>query len=120
MPGTILFVDDEIEMCSMVSNLFEHRGHKVLTAENADVALALADGIPLKAMILDVNLAGEDGFKLMSFLHRNNPEVPIIIYTGMEHDEAEVQRALKDGARLYLRKGGPLDELVRAVESVSS
>jgi DNA-binding response OmpR family regulator len=118
MPGTILFVDDEIEMCSMVSNLFEHHGYKVLTAENATVALELADGVPLQAMILDVNLAGENGFKLMSFLHRNNPDLPIIIYTGMEHEEAVVKRALEDGARLYLRKGGPLDELIKAVESV--
>lgn len=119
MAGTVLFVDDEIEMCFMVSNLLKHHGYTVYTAENAEVALNLADAGKFSAMILDVNLAGEDGFKLMSFLHRNNPGVPIILYTGSYHDDAVVQKALKDGATLYLHKGGPMDELVEALRSVA-
>ncbi|MDB6064204.1 MAG: multi-sensor signal transduction histidine kinase [Pedosphaera sp.] len=119
MPGTILFVDDEIEMCFMVSNLFRHYGYNIITAETVDVALDSSDGIPLDVIVLDVNLAGEDGLKLMTFLHRNNPDVPIILYTGMQHDDDVVQKAIKDGAHTYLRKGGPLEELVRAVEQAS-
>jgi DNA-binding NtrC family response regulator len=119
MLGTILFVDDEIEMCFMVSNLFQHYGYKIITAETVDVALDSSDGIPLNVIILDVNLAGEDGLKLMTYLHLNNPDVPIIIYTGMQHDDDVVQKALKDGAYTYLRKGGPIEELVQAVAAAT-
>jgi two-component system NtrC family response regulator len=119
MPGTVLFVDDEIEMCFMVSNLLKQYGYNVYTAENADVALNLADAGKFSAMILDVNLAGEDGFKLMTFLHRNNPGVPIIIYTGSYHDDETIQKALKEGATKYLCKGGPTDELIETLRSVA-
>jgi len=103
----------------MVSNIFRHHGFEVLTAENIDVALELADGVPLDVIVLDVNLSGEDGMGLMTFLHRNHPDVPIILYTGMQHDDEVIKKAISQGARQYLRKGGPLDELVEAVKGVS-
>jgi two-component system nitrogen regulation response regulator GlnG len=115
MAGTILFVDDEIEMGFMVSNLFKHHGYKIFTAENIDVAFELTGDIPFDVIVLDVNIGGDDGLKLMSFLHRNHPDIPIILYTGENHDNEIVQKALKDGAFQYLRKGGPMDELVTAV-----
>ena len=120
MPGTILFVDDEIEMGYMVSQIFSHHGYRVFNAENADVAMNLADGVPLDAMVLDVDIAGENGLKLMTFLRRNHPSVPIIIYTGMDLGEEIVQQALREGANLHLRKGGPLQELVDAVDKLTA
>ena len=119
MAGTILFVDDEIEMCYMMSNYFRYSGFDILTAENAEQTLNLAGGTtPLDVIILDVNLAGENGLKLMTFLKRNYPDVPIIIYTGMQHDDETVKKALAEGAHQYLRKGNPLDELLKAVQAV--
>jgi DNA-binding response OmpR family regulator len=115
----VLFVDDEPEMCFMVSNILRYRGFDVLTAENIDVALELADGMPLDVIVLDVNLSGDNGLELMTFLHRNHPDVPIIVFTGMQHDDEVIKKALERGARQYLRKGGPLDELVKAVEGAS-
>jgi len=65
---------------SWSSNLFTHHGYKIFTAETVDVALEMSDNIPLDAIILDVNLGTDNGLKLMTFLHRNHPEIPIIIY----------------------------------------
>jgi len=101
----------------MVSNLFTHHGYKIFTAETVDVALEMSDNFPFDAIILDVNLGPDNGLKLMTFLHRNHPDIPIIIYTGQQHDDAVVQKAMADGAHAYLRKGGPMDELVTAVEN---
>ncbi len=103
----------------MISNILRFHGCDVMTAENVDVALNLADGMPLDVIILDVNLSGENGLEFMKILHRNNPDVPIILYTGMQHDDETIKKALEQGGRLYLRKGGHMDELVQAVHSVS-
>ena len=103
----------------MVSNIFRQRGFDVMTAENIDVALDLVDGVPLDAIVLDVNLSGENGLEFMTFLHRNHPDVPIILYTGMQHDDEVIKKALSQGANQYLRKGGPLDELIQAVTRCS-
>ena len=118
--GTILFVDDEIEMGYMITQLFETRGYKVVAAENADVAMSMADNVPLTAMILDVDLAGENGLKLLTFMHRNHPGIPIIVYTGVEQPDSTVKQAMADGASLYLMKGGPIEELFDAVRKVTA
>ena len=101
----------------MVSNLLRHHGYDVVTAENVDVALHAADTYPLSLIILDANLGGEDGFKLMTFLKQNNPDTPIIVYTGTPHDDADIKKVLALGAHQYLRKGAPLDELITAVQT---
>jgi DNA-binding response OmpR family regulator len=117
MTGTILFVDDEAEMRFIASNYFRHHGYGVVTAENADEALRLADGIPINVTVLDVNLAGEDGVRLMAFLRRHHPRVPVILYTGMQHDEETVQKMLCNGANQYISKTAPMEELLKAVKS---
>jgi DNA-binding NarL/FixJ family response regulator len=119
MARKVLIVDDELWMTSMVSEFLNLYGFEVATAENAETALQLAEASPPYAIILDVNLAGENGLQLLTYLHRNNPDTLIIIYTGMEHDDEVVKKALAAGAQAYLRKGGPLDELVRALESAA-
>jgi len=116
--GTILYVDDEVDLRFMVSNYFRQLKYHILTAEDAQEAMRLADGARLKAIILDVNLSGEDGIKLMSFLKVNHPEVPIILYTSTLHDDDAVRDMLKQGAHHYLRKSGSLGELFNAVQSV--
>jgi len=116
----VLFVDDEPEMCFMVSNILRYRGFEVMTAENVDVALETAAGMPLDVIVLDINISGENGLELMTYLHRNHPDVPIILYTGMQHEDEVIKKALAQGANHYLRKGGPLDELVEAVQGVSN
>jgi DNA-binding response OmpR family regulator len=84
-------------------------------AQNASDAMKQADGTELGLIILDVDLGGEDGLSLMRYLRRNHPGVPVIIYTGLDHDEEAIQKILKQGAAQYLRKG-TLEELTTAVQ----
>ncbi len=112
----ILFVDDEGEVRLTASRFFRQHGYKVSTAESADEALRVADGAPIQAIILDVNLGGEDGLKLMPFLKRNHPSVPIILYTGVVHDDEMIKKFLSEGAFRYLAKGTSFDELLAVVQ----
>ena len=114
MEKKILFVEDEPEWQSIVEEGLKAVGHEVLTAKDASEAMQLGEGAALGLIILDLNLGGEDGLMLMRFLRVNHPGVPILIYTGQEHDEEKVQRMLTQGAVQYVRKG-PMEELVRAV-----
>ena len=110
----VLFVDDEKEWRSVVASALSGIGHEVLTAADASEAMRVTDGVSLGLIILDLNLAGESGLALMEYLHHNQPGVPIILYTGLEHDEATVVTMRQAGANQYLRKG-PMEELVGAV-----
>jgi|SRR5579872_2672258 len=118
MGKKILFVDDEPDWLFMVTTYFKESGYDIITAKNGTEALLKSQDVPLDVIIVDVNLAGENGVTLMTFLKRNHPNVPVILYTGMQHDEAMVQGMLKQGAQQYLRKG-TLEELAKAVENAS-
>lgn len=84
-------------------------------AKDATEALAQAEESELGLIVLDLDLNGESGQVLMKFLKRNHPEVPILIYTAINHQEDEVKTLLQHGASQYLKKGSP-DELVKAVK----
>jgi DNA-binding NtrC family response regulator len=114
MKRKILFVDDEPEIRSLVATSLAGVGYEVLTAADASETLSLAEGTDLGLIILDLNLAGESGFGLMKFLQHNHPGVPIIIYTGEEHDHAQVEAIMQQGAYRYVQKG-TIEALVAAV-----
>ena len=115
MEKKILYVDDEEEMLLTVASLLKEAGYSVVTARDATEAMKQAEDVTLGLLLLDLNLAGEDGVMLMRFFRRNHPDVPIIIYTGQEHDEAAVAKLLQQGAHQYVRKG-PNQRLLEAVQ----
>jgi len=117
MRKKILFVDDEDDWRFMVTACLNEGGYEVLAARDASEAMLQTEGVTLDGIILDVNLAGENGLMLMKFLKRNHPDVPIILYTGLNHDEAAIQTMLKEGAQQYLRKG-TMEELFNTVQGV--
>jgi DNA-binding response OmpR family regulator len=114
MSKKILFVDDDKDWRSVVSTTLKGVGHDVLTARDATEAMAQAEGTDLGLIILDLDLAGESGLLLMKFLRKNHPGVPVVLYTGLDHDEETVKHMLMQGAHQYLKKG-KMEELVAAV-----
>jgi DNA-binding response OmpR family regulator len=95
----------------------EDAGYEVVTAKDAAEALRRMESIKLDAIMLDVNLGGENGLLLMELLQQRHPGVPIIVYTGLDHDAAEIQAMLRRGARQYLRKG-TMGELCTTLKTI--
>ncbi len=118
MGKKVLFVDDEGDWRFMSSTYLKEAGYDVLTAKNGSEALLISDGIKLDVIVLDVNLNGENGVVLMKFLKRNHPDTPVILYTGMQHDDESIQKMLENGAQQYVRKG-TMEELLKAVETAA-
>jgi DNA-binding response OmpR family regulator len=119
MGRTVLFVDDENDWRFMAPSYLEEFGFKVLTARNGTEALMVSNGVRLNVIVLDINLAGENGLVFVEFLKRNHPDVPILLYTGMEHDKSEIADMLKRGAHQYLRKSS-MQDLLAAVQAAAA
>jgi DNA-binding response OmpR family regulator len=110
----ILFVDDETDWRYMGTLYLAECGYEVFTAEDAAQALVQAAKNKPHVIVLDLNLGSESGVTLLELFAATHPEVPIIIYTGMELDNAGVWELRNQGAFECLRKG-TMEELLTAV-----
>jgi two-component system, NarL family, response regulator NreC len=69
-------------------------------------------------LILDLMMNGVNGLEVARQLTKATPQTSIVILS-MHSNEAYVLEALRSGARAYVLKESPSDELVRAIREVS-
>jgi DNA-binding response OmpR family regulator len=115
----ILFVDDTKDWRYLGTSCLEDRGYEVATAEDLIGAVLKVSQSKPDVIVLDLNLGGQSAVPLLKLLSERYPELPILIYTGMDLDSAEVSELRKQGAWDCLRKGS-LEDLVAAVEKAIS
>jgi len=112
----IIIVDDETDLCSTVAEYLGAYHYDVRTASSGaslDTCLAAE---PADLVLLDVNMAGEDGFSIAQRL-RAVSNVPIMMLTAMSEVEDRVL-ALGLGADDYVIKPFNLRELLARVRTV--
>jgi DNA-binding response OmpR family regulator len=114
----LLLVDDDPELLLVIGELLRARGFTVATASDAALAMKHLDEALIRLIILDINLAGEDGVRWMTFMKKNHPTIPVILYTGLSHDEIEVKTMLGKGASCYVNKAQLPAALLFAVREV--
>jgi two-component system, OmpR family, response regulator len=112
----ILVVDDQQEICDLVSEYLSEEGFRVSVAnDGAGLREAVARG-RIDLVILDLVLRGEDGLQLAREL-RGQSDVGIIILTGRGETVDRII-GLEMGADDYLAKPFHLRELLARVRSV--
>ena len=115
----ILFVDDTSDWRYLGVSYLGERGYEVATAEDAISAMLQASQFKPNLVVLDLNLGGQSAVPLLKALSGLNPDVRILIYTGMDLGDVEVSGLLQQGAWNCLRKGS-LEELATAIEETFS
>jgi DNA-binding NtrC family response regulator len=116
LKGTVLVIDDESAVCEMLSLFFGWKGLEVKTAQTPADALNHASKTEFDLVILDWDLAGVEALDLLNFFKGIWPETSVIIYTGMEADEAFLKQALRGRADAIVRKVGSLDSFWKEVK----
>jgi PAS domain S-box-containing protein len=102
---TILFVEDEREVRSLVEKLLRLQGYKVLSAADPAAALAHARGHPgaIDLLITDVMLPGLSGRDLAHQIQKLKPKIPILYISGYS-DDAVVRHGNLDAGTHFLQK----------------
>src|SRR6266550_4917711 len=108
----ILIVDDEAEITSILSDLFEGR-YDCTTAGSAEEALRLLAGEDHHLVISDITMPGMSGLDMIPHVRRNWPTSVVVMISGMQTMESAID-ALRLGAFDYVMK--PFD--LRQVEAV--
>jgi len=106
--ATILVVDDEKMVRSLVKDTLEELGHRVITAATGSEGLELVKQRDFDLVFLDLKMPGIDGAELFRQIRTINPKLPVAIITGYPDSEV-MSRALAHGPFGVMKK--PFDEL---------
>ena len=114
----ILVVEDNPTNMALVAFLLESAGHAVLTATNAEGAIALARSELPELILMDIQLPGMDGLQAVALLKRDEAtrSIPVIDLTAlaMKGDE---ERMLAAGCDGYIAKPMRYKEFLATIKS---
>ena len=115
----VLVVDDHpVVRQGLVAVLEDEADFAVVgAAGSAEEALTLAARLQPAVMLLDLELPGLDGIEALPRLLAASPALRVIVFTAYDTDE-RVFGALRAGAKGYLLKGAPTEEIARAIRVV--
>lgn len=116
---TLLVVEDDPAVRTLVEVLLSQLGYKILTAENADQALALLDsgGERIDMVLTDMIMPGLDVREFTNRLARTKPNLKVAYMTGYT-DETDFLRSLSQRGATVLRKpfsSASLSEAIRRI-----
>lgn len=116
MAKTIMVVDDEKRLVSVVEAYLEQEGYRVVKAYNGREALHVAREEKPDLIILDVMMPEMDGLEFMRH-HRKEQDTPIILLTAkVESDDRVI--GLELGADDYVTKPFRPRELLARIKAV--
>jgi two-component system nitrogen regulation response regulator NtrX len=122
MAADILIVDDEADICELVSGLLQDEGYATRTARDSDSALSAITSRRPNLVFLDIWLQGSrlDGLQLLDAVKEQNPDLPVVMISGHGNIETAVA-AIKQGAYDFIEKPFKADRLIlvadRALET---
>ncbi len=116
MPQTILIVDDEKRLVSLVQSYLTQEGYRVVTAYNGKDALPIAQKEKPDLIILDIMMPEMNGYDFMR-AHRGEHDTPIIMLTAKVEDDDKII-GLELGADDYVTKPFKPRELMARVRNV--
>jgi len=116
MAKTIMVVDDEERLVSLLKSYLRQEGFRVVTAPNGREALFVARQEKPDLIVLDLMMPEMDGYEFMR-QHRKEHETPIILLTAKIEDSDKVL-GLELGADDYVSKPFSPRELAARVRAV--
>jgi two-component system response regulator CpxR len=116
LAGDILVIDDDVELCRLVSRFLSSEGFKVqaVQASNHGVERALSGDYDL--VVLDVMLPGMDGFEVLRRI-RAESRTPVLMLTA-RGDDLDRILGLEIGADDYLPKPFNPRELAARIRAI--
>ncbi|WP_342249763.1 nitrogen regulation protein NR(I) [Sphingomonas sp. OTU376] len=116
MSGSVLVVDDDSAIRTVVAAALRREGHAVTTAASlAELRRAIGAALP-DVLVTDVVLPDGNGLDEVARLTAEHPALPVIVFSA-QNTLATAVRATEVGAFDYLPKPFDLDVLGQAVRS---
>lgn len=115
-PEHILVVDDEENLCAIITDALSSHGYQVRTASNPQDALRACEQTVFALALIDLKLPGPmDGIGLLTEIHKRWPQIIVIVMTGYGTLDSAIA-ALRQGAFDYLTKPASIAQIIESAE----
>lgn len=115
---TVLVVEDDAAMLSLLRDVLERAGHGVIALSNGSELPAVLERGAFDVAIFDKEMPGSDGLDLVSLLSDRRPSVPVVLITAFGGTRI-ADEALRRGAYSYLEKPFHVAAILDIVAAVS-
>lgn len=115
---SVLIVEDEEMMRSILRQLLEAADFAVYTADSAETALEVFSSNDIVITLTDIKMSGSDGLALLDRLKSIDDEAVVIIMTAFSSVDTAVA-ALRKGAYDYITKPFVNEDLVQTVKNAA-
>ena len=114
---TILVVDDEVDICNMVSEILKDEGYEVRTANGYNSALDVIEKENITLILTDIWMNNNTiaGIQLLEWSKKNNSLTPVIMMSGHGNIETAM-KAAKSGAYDFIEKPFKSERLILLIE----
>ena len=110
MKEKILVIDDDLEMCALLSDFLQGEGFRVITLGDSLEGSRILRNEEFDVLITDLRMKGLKGLDILEEAKKVAPLTPVIIITAFGTIESAIQ-AMKMGAYDYVTKPFQMEEL---------
>ena len=115
MNKKILIIDDDFDMCTLLSRFLDKKGYNTEVAHNASKGLAKFNEFHFDIVLCDFRLGDKDGKEVLLKIKEAKPKTIVIIITGYSDIKTAVD-VIKLGAFDYITKPLIPDEVINVIE----
>ena len=114
-----LLIDDHLVVRSGIKMLLTDmfKDVEISEAENGNSALELLKEATYDLITMDVQMPNTDSFALMEFIKKTYPKAKVLMFS-MSPESIYAIRFIKAGAKGFISKSAPLEEMKTAIEKV--
>jgi len=115
-PGSVLIVDDEVEIRESLQALLEMEAYQVQVAGDGEEGMTRIAEHPFDLVLLDYALPGRNGMEILEDIRAHDPLLPVIMITAYGTVENAVN-AMQAGATNFIQKPWDNEKLLADVRA---
>lgn len=115
MSKKILIIDDDMDLCSLLSRFLTKNGYEVESAYSGNKGLNKSSENHYDLVICDYRLGDMEGIDVLVALRKENPQVKVLMITGYSDIKTAVE-VIKMGAFDYIVKPLIPDEVLSVIK----
>ena len=113
----VLVVDDQIGMLETFTDILEHKGFSVATAEDGFQAIKRVKEQGFDIIFMDIKMPGINGVQTFREIKKINPKASVIMMTAYSVEDL-VKEAIEEGAYTVIYKPFDMDKVIQTIERV--